>query len=187
MLVMTDQAAPGDLELVRAFVNTIDVEDGTELLPDARAATRWLREHGLLDGEALSEAELERLAGLRHALRELLLANNLGEEAPAEALEALNREGADAALVLRFGPDGPETAADSRCSGLAAAVGRLLAIVAGAMRDGTWKRLKICPADDCRWAFYDHSRNHSGTWCSMGVCGNRAKARSYRERRRASK
>ncbi len=61
-------------------------------------------------------------------------------------------------------------------------IGRALAIIARAAADGTWERLKVCPADDCRWAFYDFSRNHSRTWCSMSSCGNRAKARSYRSR-----
>jgi predicted RNA-binding Zn ribbon-like protein len=52
------------------------------------------------------------------------------------------------------------------------------------MRDGTWDRMKACRADDCEWAFYDSSRNRSGTWCSMEVCGNRAKARAFRARHR---
>jgi predicted RNA-binding Zn ribbon-like protein len=50
------------------------------------------------------------------------------------------------------------------------------------MLDGSWPRLKACAADNCQWAFYDHSRNHSRVWCSMDVCGNREKVRSYRER-----
>ena len=62
------------------------------------------------------------------------------------------------------------------------AVGQVLAIVAVAAADGTWERLKACPADDCHWAFYDFSRNHSRTWCTMSTCGNRAKARTYRAR-----
>ena len=45
------------------------------------------------------------------------------------------------------------------------------------MRDGTFARLKACREHTCEWAFYDHSRNRSATWCSMEVCGNRAKAR----------
>ena len=52
------------------------------------------------------------------------------------------------------------------------------------MNDRTWARLKACPAEDCQWAFYDHSRNRSGTWCEIGKCGNRAKARRFRERNR---
>jgi predicted RNA-binding Zn ribbon-like protein len=53
------------------------------------------------------------------------------------------------------------------------------------MADGTWSRLKACRADDCLWAFYDGSRNHSAAWCSMASCGNRAKARAYRSRQRS--
>ena len=46
-----------------------------------------------------------------------------------------------------------------------------------------WKRLKACRLHTCEWAFYDHTKNRSGAWCNMAVCGNRAKARAYRERR----
>ena len=62
-----------------------------------------------------------------------------------------------------------------------------MAIAYESMVAGTWSRLKVCPADDCQWAFYDHSKNRSGTWCSMQVCGNRAKVRAYRERRAGTK
>jgi predicted RNA-binding Zn ribbon-like protein len=67
-------------------------------------------------------------------------------------------------------------------AGIAAPLGRLLAIVVEAQAAGTWARLKACPAEDCHWAFFDASRNRSRTWCSMQVCGNRAKARAYRAR-----
>ena len=60
--------------------------------------------------------------------------------------------------------------------------GRLLGIVARAQADGTWERMKACPWHTCHVAFYDHSRNRSRTWCSMEVCGNRAKAQTYRRR-----
>ncbi len=45
-------------------------------------------------------------------------------------------------------------------------------------------RLKLCDADDCGWLFVDGSRNRSRRWCDMSDCGNRAKARRYRERQR---
>jgi predicted RNA-binding Zn ribbon-like protein len=48
------------------------------------------------------------------------------------------------------------------------------------MLDGTWTRLKACR--ECSWAFYDHSRNGAGNWCSMKVCGGRVKQRAYYER-----
>jgi predicted RNA-binding Zn ribbon-like protein len=56
--------------------------------------------------------------------------------------------------------------------------------VAESMARGDWKRIKLCAAPDCRWAFYDTSRNGQGRWCDMAVCGNRHKTRTYRERRK---
>jgi predicted RNA-binding Zn ribbon-like protein len=114
----------------------------------------------------------------------LLLANNSGEPISAEALETLNEQSAEAAVALRFDREG--AALVTACGGVDSAIARLLAIVHGSMNDRTWPRLKACPADDCLWAFYDHSRNRSGTWCEMGECGNRAKARRYRERHKPS-
>jgi len=69
-------------------------------------------------------------------------------------------------------------------TGVDTALGRLLAIVYTAMAEGTWPRLKVCRSETCRWAFYDSSKNRSGAWCTMAVCGSRVKARSYRQRRR---
>jgi predicted RNA-binding Zn ribbon-like protein len=56
--------------------------------------------------------------------------------------------------------------------------------VAREMVTGRWSRLKICPGDDCGWAFYDGSRNRTGRWCSMSVCGGRSKARAHYRRQR---
>jgi predicted RNA-binding Zn ribbon-like protein len=46
------------------------------------------------------------------------------------------------------------------------------------------ERVRLCDAGDCGWLFVDASRNRSRRWCDMSECGNRAKARRYRERRR---
>jgi predicted RNA-binding Zn ribbon-like protein len=54
--------------------------------------------------------------------------------------------------------------------------------VAVTVADGSWNRLKLCSAEDCRWAFYDTSRNGGGRWCRMEVCSNRNKTRAYRRR-----
>jgi len=69
-------------------------------------------------------------------------------------------------------------------SGQAARAGltRLLLIGAEAATAGTWTRLKVCSADDCQWSFYDRSPARSGCWCSMQICGSRAKSRAYRSR-----
>ena len=104
----------------------------------------------------------------QHTLRALLLANN------GEALDGNQALEASVTVVLN-GDGAARLVADD-------VVGELLAIVARSQADGTWQRMKACPA--CGWAFYDRSRNRSRTWCTMAICGNRAKARSYRARHR---
>ncbi len=67
--------------------------------------------------------------------------------------------------------------------GLSGFEARLLLAIERLQSHGAWPRLKACTEDDCQWAFYDTTRNHSRTWCSMDVCGNREKTRRYRERK----
>ena len=50
--------------------------------------------------------------------------------------------------------------------------------------DGSFEHLKLCADETCRSVFYDRSKNHSGRWCSMATCGNRAKVRAWRDRQR---
>jgi predicted RNA-binding Zn ribbon-like protein len=46
------------------------------------------------------------------------------------------------------------------------------------------KRVKQCPGDNCGWLFLDVSKNGSRQWCDMKDCGNVAKVRRYREKRK---
>lgn len=176
-----DTPAPGQLEVVREFVNTLDIEDGTDDLETPQGLASWLAERGLLQsGAKLGERELRRAIELRDTLRQLLLANN-GAPLGPEEIETLNEAVSDATLSVHFDGEG-RPALRVKGSGPGAVLAPLVAIIYEAMVSGSWARLKACPADDCHWAFYDHSKNRSGTWCDMSVCGNRAKARAYRER-----
>jgi predicted RNA-binding Zn ribbon-like protein len=181
------KAAPGDLDLIRQFVNTLDLETREDGLADAAKLTTWLAERDLLPtagGDPLCDADVRQAQALREALRKLLLAHN-GVALDPAAVDAVNAAAKSAELVVRFTADGTAQLAPVR-PGVDAALGRLLAIVFRAQADGTWQRLKACGDHDCEWAFYDWSKNRSGTWCDMAVCGNRAKARAYRERRTAA-
>jgi predicted RNA-binding Zn ribbon-like protein len=162
--------APATLEPLLAFVNTVELEDDRDWLD------RWLRERGL----AASPGELARAARVREALRALLLDHNGVEVEVAAAGETLVEASRAARLELRVTAGGPRLV--PAAGGLDAELGALLALVAAAAADGSWSRLKACRAETCRWAFYDEARNRSRRWCSMAVCGNRAKAQRYRER-----
>jgi predicted RNA-binding Zn ribbon-like protein len=108
---------------------------------------------------------------------------NDGHPVEAQAVEIVNRAAGELPLQLRFGPDG-EPILGPRPDGVRGALAALLAGIALAKAQGTWSRLKVCSSDTCQWAFYDRSKNHSGRWCSMQVCGNRTKTRAYRARQR---
>ncbi len=174
--------APGELEFVRAFVNTSDIEAGTDALGAPVAARDWLAGHGWRLAR-LSQADLERLLRVREAIRDAVSARGEAEE--AEALERLNRIAAAHPLTVRLGPPGQLPLAPTG-RGIDGFIQRVLALVAASTIEGTWLRLKTCPNDRCRWLFYDQSRNGSRIWCAMDVCGSRAKMRTYRSRRRAS-
>jgi predicted RNA-binding Zn ribbon-like protein len=180
------KAAPGDLNHIRRFVNTHDLDDGSDSIAEPDALRDWLAERDLIDDRTeLTEADVRQAHAVREALRKLLLANN-GDAVDPAAVETLNAAAKGAELQVRVAPDGSAQLAPVR-TGIDAAIGRLLAIVHTAMADGTWPRLKACALhDSCEWAFYDWSKNRSGTWCDMKVCGNRAKARAFRERHKAA-
>jgi predicted RNA-binding Zn ribbon-like protein len=175
------QQAPGGLEHVRAFVNTLDVEAEIDELGSAAALSEWLSEHGLGSVRA-TRADLRRAIELREALRATLLSHTIGEPVSPAATETLDDAACRARLRLRFDEHGA-AALEAQDGGVAGALGRLLAIVHDSIGEGSWPRLKACRDHSCEWAFYDHTKNRSGAWCTMDTCGNRAKARAYRERR----
>jgi predicted RNA-binding Zn ribbon-like protein len=176
--------APGSLGLVQDFVNTRAFDPDEEHIPTAEALGAWLGERGLLSNGPVSQTDWLAAVELREALRRLLLANNGTAPDPAD-LELLNRVAESGGLHPRFLPGG-HVALEPATPGMPGALGRLVAAVSDAMSAGTWGRLKACADHGCLWAFYDRSRNRSGHWCSMEVCGNRAKARQFRNRRRPS-
>ena len=177
--------APGRLETVRQFVNSIDLEDGPEQLSSPDALAGWLTAHDL-PVERASKADLQRAIALREALRELLLGHHGDDHVPDPAAAVVLDETARRAKVgLAFDASGRASVAPA-AAGVDGALGRILAIVADAQADGTWERMKACPWETCKWAFYDATKNRSGVWCNMAVCGNRAKARAHRERQRSA-
>lgn len=180
---MARRTAPGELELVRGFVNTRDLESESDELATPEALAAWLAGRGLLEPRAsASETQLRRTLAVRESLRALLHANN-GARLDPDAVATLEAAARWADLAAVFDGRGRIIVAPGR-PGIPGAIGRLLAVSAAAMADGTWDRLKACPAERCGYAFYDSTRNRSARWCSTSVCGNRTKVRAYRARRR---
>lgn len=171
--------APGRLGLVQRFINTAELDEDADEVATPAALRAWLAENVEDPGE-LDSAEHERALALREALRAVAAANN-GLASREADWRVVDGAAAAARLRPRFGPGGIWL--EPAATGIEAALGRVLAAVYAAIADGSFARLKACARDDCRWVFYDSSRNHSGTWCSMRSCGNRAKAERFRRRR----
>jgi predicted RNA-binding Zn ribbon-like protein len=184
------EPAPGELAVVQAFVNTymkhLDGSGGVEHLQQPRDLERFLDEHDALAPRAgpvrVTRAELEHALAVREALRALAAVNN-GKPLP-EAARATLEAAADAAgLTLRFGAGTERRTLTAAGPGVPAALGRLLATVATAMADGSWARVKSCAQPNCGWIFFDRSNNRSSRWCTMAICGSRAKMTAHRRRR----
>ncbi len=172
---------PSAVAVVRNFVNTTDHETGADDLVTPAALAAYLHQEGLttsLAGATTSELDLaHRLrAGLREALEE---AGGIGTEPSglASVLEQLD-------VCLTWRVTGPVLTTSA--SGVAGGLARIGVAAHTMAAEGLWERLKICSSDECGWAYFDHSKNRSRSWCEYG-CGNKIKTRSYRARLRTAR
>ncbi len=158
-------ATPEHAVLLRDFANTIDVEDGTDELESPARLAAWLRAHGLLDsGMDATDDDVSAAARLRGGLRTALIGHHDGGASGAGQAE-LEPVASRLPLRLSFSESGPRL--QPALDGVPGALAALLVAVNAAVADGSWARLKICPAEDCAWAFYDVSKNRSRTWCDI--------------------
>ncbi len=188
MTELTSRDAPGRLEVVRAFVNTRDLEAGTDSLATPTELAAHLTAWQLLSpGARLGASDLQSALELREALRTLLRAHNRADNGEpvdtAPAVDLLNRVTALSGLRPAMAYGGAVGYHVVRGGGIGA-LGALAAIVYAAEAQGVWTRLKACASDACHWAYYDSSRNRASRWCHMQLCGNRAKGQAFRTRRR---
>jgi len=164
------QVAPGALEQVRELLNTWLIPNDTRRPTDRFAAYAERRR--------LRPEDQARLRRLRDDLRAAVEGDPSSDERITRWLRRLDVRPAVRQRALVFDHRG-------------GAAGELLVIVLGAVTSGQWARLKACP--DCRWVFYDHTRNASKRWCLMNAggsggraCGTIAKVRRYRQARAAA-
>jgi len=188
-------------ELCLAFADTVDwrtSEHPEELLNSYRDLVAWGRDVGVLSDEEagglLAQAEerpveadaaLGRAIALREALYRILEGLADGRAVAVEDLEVLNGVLSEALARLRLvaTPEGVVWAPGDE-DALDRVVWPVARQAADLLTSGRLERVGRCPG--CGWLFLDHSRNRSRRWCTMEVCGNRAKARRYYERAKGS-
>lgn len=178
--------APGDLELVRAFLSLHDHEQGNPdgLPPSLESLRWWLASRALVKEEdAIKDQDLAWALRVRDALT-TKVRENMGEPPDATATEFLNRAAEQTGLRVCFGC-GDDSPIHVDATGVRGAIGRILGSAFLAELDGRWERFRVCHDPGCSSVFFDGSKNKSGKWCSMSACGNRAKVRAFRERQAA--
>lgn len=177
-----DKAAPDELDLIRRFCNTCNIENGADRFETAGGLDAWLRTEGLSPAH-VSDVDLESLCAFRKCLREVLAthSSSSGAASRENVIDALLA----ASGCVSFGVD--VESSRLRLTPRATepgqlVIGQVVLAVVDAQRDSRLRRFKLC--DHCRWAYYDRSKNTSGRWCSMDACGGREKVRAFRRRQR---
>jgi predicted RNA-binding Zn ribbon-like protein len=180
---------PPDVAVAHAFVNTLDLRtfrvhgrqmQRSDAWETPQALGRWLREHQLLAGAgSVTTADLDHARRLRAVLRDSTRQLPPGDAAAGgHDVTALG----GFPLLASAGPGTGVRLAPRAGGGVAAALGGVLITAAELTARGLWARMKMCPAADCQWVFFDHSRPGRGRWCSPDLCGNRLKVRAHRQR-----
>lgn len=179
--------APPPLLPVQAYVNTVDLDLGTDRLARDDEGWAWLADAGLVRDAAPGPgqgAELRLAREVRAGIRSLIARNTGGGPLTADELGPLEQVAQAAPPRLLLSPDGQVGLATPTAPGqVAGGLAGLLVVIRDAQADGSWDRLKLCGNPDCRWAFYDRSHSRRGAWCDMASCGNRLKNRNLRARR----
>jgi predicted RNA-binding Zn ribbon-like protein len=178
-----DNSAPGTLEFVRQFANTFDPErPEKDPFLVFESAGAWLQERAIATGFR-EESVLESLRRLRSELMGTLLEHTSGSEGPNARRLSHLLDGAS--VRVAFGGLEASRLAAPEATTYEVVRGMIAGAVFEAQVRGTWRRLKACRKHSCLFAFYDRSKNGSGTWCDMDTCGNQVKAERRRARERA--
>lgn len=183
------------------FTNSSDArrEPGHDALRTFGALLRWMEASGVVDeGRAYTmrrraeqqpagaEAILQEARRLRSTLLDLAVRGAVSDSVHEPACAEINRILGRSAGVRRLERRADGSYAHGFVPAGDAFATLLVPIVesaAASLASGELGRIGNCAAHDCERVFIDETRNHGRRWCEMEGCGNRAKARRYRERR----
>jgi predicted RNA-binding Zn ribbon-like protein len=174
--------APGGLALVQGLLNTRATASGySDLLDDAKSARQFLddglQEWGRLTGSdpvsiAINGQALHELRELRDRVRRYIGGERSGAIIDQPIAVVSTDDG-----TLRTQPTG---------TGIRWIESAIWGALLMEQDRDTLRRLKLCRNEYCGSAFYDRSKNNSGVWHDVHVCGNAANLRASRARRKTT-
>jgi predicted RNA-binding Zn ribbon-like protein len=209
MGVLGEQKAFGEFQyellggaLCLDFVNTLDgrfAAEPKELLTTYADLLSWGEQAGALtSGEArglrrraldqpsTAGAILKQGRELRETLFYGFSAAAAGQPFPVTALDRLNKALPAALARLRVEPttEGYSLQWHSPPEGLDRVLWAVVRSAADLLTSPELSRVRECPPTTCGWLFLDKTKSRTRRWCEMSTCGNQAKARRYRARRK---
>ena len=152
-----------------------------EILDTAADLERWV---GVIIGLEVSatDADVQPARRLRNAISRLARARVAGEGFRAADVRIVNAAAQPAPPTLTLRADGSAIRATVSVESALSALARdAIDLLTGELRD----RIRICAAENCGLLLVDASRRGDRRWCSMQVCGNRAKVRAHRQSHQA--
>jgi predicted RNA-binding Zn ribbon-like protein len=173
------ELGPDGLGFVQDLLNTVPagVEDLLSETGSAqswldRALTQWAGSTGrTAERIDLTEADVAGLRNLRDELQQFIRGTaTLSLASPAG---------------MQIDPDG-QVRVDPRGNGWRRIGSIVLIEILEAQRADRWRRVKLCRNPRCSASFYDRSRNNSGVWHNVQICGNAANLRAYRARQKVT-
>ena len=189
------------LDFLNSIATPVDVP--VDWIEDGEGYLRWLAKAKLVPadvlreiGKRISPSELDQVAMEARRLREwfrVFVRRHQGRPLKKHALtelKPLNR------LLERdevFGRLSPRPAGRvpfelqtvRRWRHPAALLSPVAEALARLVSTEDFAHVKACEGPACTLLFADHTRGHVRRWCSMAVCGNRAKQAAHRRRKRA--
>jgi predicted RNA-binding Zn ribbon-like protein len=162
-----------------------------ETLVTPRDLAVWLVRARVMDEPApVSQAVLVKARDLREAIDALLVATVEGRTPPAAAVTLVDDwlvfAGARPQLVPDADGGAPRLTERAAADSPRRALGMIALDAATMLGSEQRSRVRICASETCSGRFFDRSPAGARRWCSMRTCGNEAKARRHRERRKAT-
>jgi len=164
-----------------AFCNTVALPDAADRLGDAAGLAAWSSRAGFALAQMPDADTLAAILALRETLRTIFGALASGLAPDQAALDRLAGMAPPVRLVWNDAQNRAESGPGER-NPLLRLQQAIISDAIDLVSSSDVIRIKQCPADDCRWFFFDTSKNGKRRWCAMSDCGVKAKVNRYRGR-----
>jgi predicted RNA-binding Zn ribbon-like protein len=190
------------------FLNSIatPVDAPIDWLDSGDGLLSWLAQAKLVPADALDELkarampdELDKVADQTRALREWFrkfVRKYMGRPLPPKALQELGllnkllqRDETFSQISRHRKRDGDrfELQVVRRWRSLESLLLPIAEALAKFVCEEDFARVKACEGHNCALVFADHTRGQARRWCSMAICGNRAKQAAHRNRLKSAR